>query len=111
MEKYQAAGTVNYPCEYEFTRITEQKLLTGQQTRGTTLIVEYPQPYVPGVNEPYYPIPRDENRKLYAHYVEELTATDGAVLAAGRLADYKYYNMDQAVASALKLFQSEVRNA
>lgn len=107
-EWFQEVGTVNYPNDNAYTRITEQKHITGQQMEKTTIVVEYPQNHVPRENEPYYPIPREENRELYNKYLSEAAKLDGSVLFAGRLADYKYYNMDQAAARALKLFEDEV---
>lgn len=107
-EFYQEVGTVNYPNEYDFTRITEQKHLTGQVAAKTTTVTEFPQRYVPGQNEPYYPIPRESNRAQYELYMKEAAKLGKAVLFAGRLADYRYYNMDQAVARALSLFEQEV---
>jgi UDP-galactopyranose mutase len=107
-ERVQNAGTVNYPNDYDFTRITEQKYLTGQRSAVSTLVYEYPQHYIPGENEAYYPIPREENREQYNLYLQEAEKLKGTVLLAGRLADYKYYNMDQAVARALKLFEESV---
>lgn len=107
-EEYQEVGTVNYPSEYEFTRISEFKHMTGQRTYGTTVAVEYPQPYVRGQNEPYYPIPVEEHQERYNQYLEEGRKLGSAVLFAGRLADYKYYNMDQAVARAISLFEREI---
>lgn len=110
---YQSVGTVNYPNDYEYTRITEQKHLTGQDSPLTTLVTEYPIAHVPGDTEPYYPIPQAAQRHTYDAYLHH--AHDhfaGKALVAGRLADYRYYNMDQAVARALKLFDdvaSEVR--
>ncbi len=62
-EYHQSVGTVNYPNEYDFTRITEQKYLSGQKNRATTLITEYPQPHITGVTDAYYPIINEENRK------------------------------------------------
>ena len=102
--QFQEVGTVNYPNEHDFTRITEQKYLTGQKLGKTTIVTEYPQPHIEGVNEPYYAVPREENRRLYDLYAAEAAKLNGSVIFAGRLADYKYYNMDQAVARALKVF-------
>jgi UDP-galactopyranose mutase len=107
-ERSQAVGTVNYPNEYAFTRITEQKILTGDTSALTTLCKEYPQAYIAGENDPYYPIPREENQALYRRYRAEADKLKGSVVFAGRLADYIYYNMDQVVARALKVFESEV---
>ncbi len=110
-ERHQQVGTVNYPNEYDFTRITEQKYLTGQTLPKTTLVTEYPQAHVEEVTEPYYPIPRPDNRLLFERYEAEAGKLNGSVVFAGRLADYKYYNMDQAVARALKVFQDDVAGA
>ena len=99
----QKVATVNYPNEHDFTRITEQKHLTGQISASTTLVKEFPQTYDATKNEPYYPIPREENRELYGQYQQEVQKLK-SVHFAGRLADYKYYNMDQAVGRALSLF-------
>lgn len=107
-EWHQEVGTINYPNEYDFTRITEYKHLTGQQHPKTSLSIEYPQQYQPGKNEPYYPIPQDESRKLFMVYKKEADKIKTSVFFAGRLGDYKYYNMDQAVARALELFEKEI---
>lgn len=107
-ERYQEVGTVNYPNEHDYTRITEQKYLTGQQAPKTTLMIEYPERYVPGGNIPFYPIPQPQNRELYNRYLAEARKLTKAVVFAGRLADYKYYNMDQVVARALSAFEKEV---
>lgn len=101
----QPVGTINYPNEYHYTRTTEFKHLTGQQIYGSTYVEEYPQPYQPGKNIPYYPIPKTEYRELYKKYQQEADKLEGRVVFAGRLADYQYYNMDQAVARALSLFE------
>lgn len=107
-EQFQEVGTVNYPNEYDFTRITEQKILTGDSSALTTLCKEYPQAFIAGVNDPYYPIPRQENQALYKLYRGEADKLKGHAVFAGRLADYIYYNMDQVVARALKVFETEV---
>lgn len=107
-ERVQEAGTVNYPNDYDFTRITEQKYLSGQKLSTSTMVVEYPQKHVPGVTEAYYPIPREANKDHYNLYLNEVIKLKGSVVLAGRLADYKYYNMDQAVAHALKVFEDVV---
>jgi UDP-galactopyranose mutase len=105
--QFQDVGTVNYPNDYSFTRITELKYLSGQTSDMTTLVYEYPEVYELGRNEPYYPIPRVENRELYARYEKEMEKLH-AVTFVGRLADYKYYNMDQACARALKIFETDL---
>lgn len=104
-ELYQAAAVINYPNEYEYTRITEQKWLTGQVHAQTSVLTEYPLPHQNGKTIPYYPIPTEANRELYRCYQGEANKFDGKVLFIGRLADYMYYNMDQAVASALSKFR------
>lgn len=98
MEKHQCTGTVNYPNDYAYTRITEFKYLTGQQHKKTTLVYEYPT----AEGDPYYPIPRQENAEIYKKY-EALAATMTNTYFTGRLATYKYYNMDQVVAQSLAL--------
>lgn len=95
--QYQPVGTVNYPDDFLFTRITEFKHLTGQEHPGTSIVREYPRPE----GEPYYPIPRAENEALYKRY-RALAQNETGVTFVGRLAQYRYYNMDQVVAAALK---------
>ena len=107
VEWYQEVATINYPNEQEFTRVTEQKHLSGQRLPSTTLVYEYPEPYRPGQNEPFYPVPQEVNRERYRLYLKEAERLRKTVLFVGRLADYMYYNMDQAVARALKLFRDE----
>jgi len=100
----QPVAVINYPNEHPFTRTTEYKHLTGQESPFTAISYEYPEAHEPGRNEPYYPIPREENRLRYRAYQKEAQKLKH-VFFAGRLADYRYYNMDQAVARALKLFR------
>jgi UDP-galactopyranose mutase len=95
----QAVGTVNYPNEHAYTRITEFKHLTGQEHPKTSIVYEYPR----AEGDPYYPVPRPENAALYEKYRELARATP-RVHFVGRLATYRYYNMDQVVAQALKLY-------
>lgn len=97
MELFQETGTVNYPNEHAFTRITEFKHLTGQNHSGTSIVREFPQ----AEGDPYYPIPRAENEALYKRY-EALAKKQANVTFVGRLAQYRYYNMDQVVGAALK---------
>lgn len=104
----QPVGTVNYPNEYDFTRITELKHLTGQTAPGSLLIEEYPEPYEAGRNLPYYPIPTSDTSRRLKPYQEMARELEGQVWFAGRLADYAYYNMDQACARALALFQKSI---
>lgn len=97
---YQPAAVVNYPNEYEYTRITEFKYLTGQEHPYTTVVYEYPR----AEGDPYYPVPRPENAEIYKGY-KKLAEETKHVHFVGRLATYKYYNMDQVVAQALMLFK------
>jgi UDP-galactopyranose mutase len=96
IERFQPAPVVNYPNEQAYTRITEFKYLTGQEHRKTSIVYEYPQ----AEGDPYYPIPRKENAEIYARY-KTLADARPDIRFVGRLATYKYYNMDQIVAQAL----------
>jgi UDP-galactopyranose mutase len=104
----QPVGTVNYPNDHAYTRITEFKHLTGQVCDGTVLVEEYPQAYEPGKNEPYYPIPTPGNAEKLRPYLDAARALEGKVWFAGRLGDYAYYNMDQACGRALALFEKQI---
>ncbi len=105
-EQFQAAAQVNYPNDNDYTRITEFKHLTGQQAASTTVAYEYPKEYTEGINDPYYPIPKAENHEIFSLYKAEADKLTGKVYFTGRLADYKYYNMDQTVGVALNLFEN-----
>lgn len=107
-EHYQETGTVNYPNTFDYTRRTELKYLTLQTHEKTTCTIEFPQPFIIGENEPYYPIPQTQNNDLYSQYAREAEKIADSVIFCGRLADYKYYNMDQVVARALHLFEKRV---
>lgn len=99
-EVFQPGAVINYPNEHEYTRVTEFKYLTGQEHRKTSLVYEYPR----DEGDPYYPVPRPENAQLYEKYRELAEAASG-VHFVGRLATYRYYNMDQVVAQSLALFE------
>ena len=100
-EQFQQTGTVNYPSEdVPFTRISEYKHLTGQKAPVTTITYEYPS----AEGDPYYPIPRPENQELFKRYEALADATEN-VTFVGRLATYRYYNMDQIVGQALATFR------
>jgi UDP-galactopyranose mutase len=99
-DTFQPTGTVNYPNEHPYTRTTEFKYLTGQKHPKTTVVYEYPK----AEGDPYYPVPRPENAELYRKY-QLLAAELKDVYFTGRLATYKYYNMDQVVAQSLTLFK------
>ncbi len=97
-ELLQPVAVINYPNQHAYTRVTEFKHLTGQQHAKTSVVYEYPR----SEGDPYYPIPRAGNAALYRKY-EELAQAVPDVQFVGRLATYKYYNMDQVVAQALTL--------
>lgn len=97
---FQPTGTVNYPNEQAFTRITEFKYLTGQSHEKTSIVYEFSR----AEGDPYYPIPTTANAEIYRKY-QVLADNTPNVFFTGRLATYKYYNMDQVVAQALTLFK------
>lgn len=99
-EQLFPVGTVNYPNDYAYTRVSEFKHLTGQRHHRTSVVYEYPQ----AEGDPYYPVPRPENAELYRKY-EALADAESGVTFVGRLATYRYYNMDQVVAQALATFR------
>ena len=102
-EYYQSVSQVNYPYDYDFTRIVEIKHATGQIHPCTTIVREYSTPD----GEPYYPIPNSSNHEMYLKYYEEAAKIKN-VFFIGRLAEYKYLNMDQVVNNALNLFESRL---
>ncbi|MEY2507166.1 MAG: UDP-galactopyranose mutase [Verrucomicrobiota bacterium] len=99
-ERFQPAAVVNYPNEHDYTRITEFKYLTGQEHRQTSIVYEFPK----AEGDPYYPIPQAANAAIYKQYRELAEATPG-VRFVGRLATYRYYNMDQVIAQALTVYK------
>lgn len=102
-EFFQPAMQVNYPNDHDFTRIVEIKHATGQKIPVTTIVREYPQDHT-SKTEPYYPIPAPDSHALYEKY-ETLAAAEKNVSFVGRLATYRYYNMDQIVGMALAEFE------
>ncbi|MCL1466407.1 UDP-galactopyranose mutase [Argonema galeatum] len=98
---YQPAPVVNYPNEHPYTRVTEFKYLTGQSHGKTSIVYELPR----AEGDPYYPVPRPENAEIYKKYKALAEATPH-VHFVGRLATYKYYNMDQVVAQALTMYSN-----
>jgi len=99
-EDYQPAPVVNYPNDYDYTRITEFKKLTYQEHKKTTILKEFPC----DEGEPYYPFPTKEWKEKFKLYQEDMKK-EKTVLFLGRLAEYRYYNMDAVVRSALNLFE------
>lgn len=106
MEFFQPATSVNYPNNYKFTRITEPKHYTKQKNKKTTIIKEYST----WDGEPYYPVPNVRNQQLYEEYRKETDKLKN-IYFVGRLANYKYFNMDQAFKNALDIFYSIEKNA
>ncbi|MDL1870592.1 UDP-galactopyranose mutase [Deltaproteobacteria bacterium PRO3] len=100
IEYFQKVGTINYPNDYSFTRITEFKHLTGQKFNGTSIVKEYPT----AEGDPYYPIPNSSNDILFKKYYS-ISTSERNVTFIGRLAQYKYFNMDQCVGASLKAIQ------
>lgn len=100
---YQSAPVINYPNEHLYTRVTEFKYLTGQEHSKTSIVYEFPR----SEGDAYYPVPRKENAEIYTKYKTLADATPG-VHFVGRLATYKYYNMDQIVAQALTVYAKMV---
>jgi UDP-galactopyranose mutase len=99
----QPALQVNYPGPEPFTRTVELKHITGQQSEWTNLVREFPAEYKAGQSEPYYPVPGAESQNLAQRY-RNLAAKETNVTFVGRLADYRYLNMDQVVGAALHVF-------
>jgi UDP-galactopyranose mutase len=100
-EWLQPVAVINYPQEaVPYTRVTEYKHLTGQTAAKTSVTYEFPS----AEGDPYYPIPRDENQALYKRY-EALAMAESGVSFVGRLATYRYYNMDQVVGQALATYR------
>jgi UDP-galactopyranose mutase len=96
LAQFQSVAQVNYPNDNAYTRITEFKHMTGQDHPGTSIVREYPQ----AEGEPYYPVPSQESEALYKRY-ENSARLERHVTFVGRLAQYRYFNMDQVVAAAL----------
>jgi UDP-galactopyranose mutase len=96
---FQPEAVINYPNEHPYTRVTEFKYLTGQEHPKSSIVYEFPQ----AEGDPYYPVPRPENNAIYKKYKALADGTPG-VHFVGRLATYKYYNMDQVTGQALATF-------
>jgi len=106
-EWFQEVATVNYPNDYDFTRITEFKHLHPTDSRRTTLLREYPCTHIDGENEACYPVFTDETRAKYERYLELAREFEDLILV-GRLAEYRYYDMDDIVLRALQVFEERI---
>lgn len=103
-EWFQPRGSVNYTVDEDFTRITEFKYFSGQQLPKTTIVKEYSRPYTGADGEiPYYAVINPENMALYARY-QQLAAKYPGLILLGRLAEYRYYNMDAITLRAIETF-------
>lgn len=100
-DHYQSNAVVNYPNNYEFTRIHEYKYYLNDKSGRTVIAKEYSEDFVPGKNERFYPVPNEKNSFLYNRYLEAAKQKYPNMLFLGRLGDYKYYDMDEAVARAM----------
>lgn len=107
MEWFQEAATVNYPNDYDFTRITEFKHIHPADSRRTTVLREYPCRHIDGENEACYPVFTDETRANYERYLELAREFEDLILI-GRLAEYRYYDMDDIVLRALRVFEEMI---
>jgi len=106
--KFQEVAQVNYPNNCDYTRITEFKHFLPNNSDKTTIAYEYPIEFINGMNDRYYPIPKAENRELYEKYLKLAQETQPNTFFIGRLAEYKYYNMNEVVGVALSLFESKI---
>lgn len=107
-EYYQEVATVNYPNAYDFTRITEFKHIHPTKSDKTTILKEYPKEYIKGKDTPYYPIFTKQNQTKYNKYLKCAEKLTNLILV-GRLAEYKYYDMDDIVERALEVFEKEIK--
>jgi UDP-galactopyranose mutase len=107
---FQEVGTVNYPNMPDLLRITEFKHLTGDVSADTVIVREYPQDHLPGETDAFYPLLRRNADAILPAYQAEALQLRGSTWFAGRLADYQYYNMDQACARGLALVDKEILN-
>lgn len=110
LPKYQPVAQVNYPNNQQYTRITEFKHFLPYNTQTTTVAFEYPEKFEQGANERFYPIPRAENRALYEKYLALAEQISENTLFVGRLAEYRYYNMNEVVGVALMMFDTKVKH-
>jgi len=110
LESFQNATTTNYPNDYDYTRITEFKKMYNTKNETTTIAKEYPKTFSYGKNTPYYPIFTDENQKRYEAYRDYAKSFKNLTLI-GRLAEYKYYDMDDIILRALELYEEKFSDA
>ena len=109
MEHYQENSVINYPNDHDYTRIHEYKYYLGDESDMTVIAREYPEQFVPGKNRRMYPIRTDENVALYERYIAEAKKRYPNMYFSGRLGDYKYYDMDKAVARAFEVYREAMQ--
>jgi UDP-galactopyranose mutase len=107
-EYYQEVAVINYPNDYDFTRITEFKHIHPVKSDKTTILKEYPKDYQANKDIPYYPVFIKENQESYDKYKEESDKFKNLILL-GRLAEYRYYDMDDVVKRALEVFEEKIK--
>lgn len=107
-EWFQEVATVNYPNDYDFTRITEFKYIHPVNSEKTTILKEYPKQYIQNKDIPYYPVFTKENQELYNIYKKESLILNN-IIFVGRLAEYRYYDMDDVIKRALEVFEERTR--
>ena len=103
-EWHQPVAVVNYPNDFDYTRVTEFKHLTGQTNSRTSVVYEFPQ----NSGDPYYPVPQPANAEIYANY-RQLAEQCRNIHFVGRLATYRYYNMDQVIGQALMTYRKLIQ--
>ncbi len=108
-EFYQNNSVINYPCNYDFTRIHEYKHYLKDKSQKTVIAKEYSENFKIGENERFYPIPNEKTKQLYSKYLE-LASKSKNIYFLGRLGDYKYYDMDKAILRAMELFEQLYQN-
>ena len=102
---FQKMGVINYPNEFDYTRCVEYKYLNLQKSDKTTVSYEFPNW---NTDEPYYPVPMEKNYNILKKYKSEASKLN-SIFFAGRLGNYRYYNMDQCIGEALELFRKLVQ--
>lgn len=105
-EHYLSNSVVNYPCNYDFTRVHEYKHYLNDKTEKTVIAKEYSEDFEIGRNERYYPIPKEENSVLYQKYLDAARSEYDNMYFIGRLGDYRYYDMDKAILRAMEVADS-----
>jgi len=108
IDRHQPVAVMNYPGEVPYTRVIEHAHFTDQHIGRSTVTYEFPEPYARNSNEPYYPLPTPHSRVRYQRYAKTALELRGQAIFSGRLAEYRYYDMDQAVSHALAKFTREI---